>query len=52
MLKIYAASEFCLLTAEACNVFACLFALDLKNERQLLSTFFCYSWLACLVSCG
>ena len=29
--------------------FTCHFALDLQNEIQLLSTFFCYSWLACFM---
>ena len=58
MWKIYAASETCLLIAEAdsfvltCDVFTCLFALVLQNEIQLLSTFFCYSWLGCLLGCG
>ena len=32
--------------------FTCHFALDLQNVMQLLSTFFCYSWLACLLVCG
>ena len=36
----------------SCDVFTCLFALDLQNEIQPLSTFFCYSWLACLLGCG
>ena len=36
----------------SCDVFTCLFALDLQNEIQQLSTFFCYSWLACLLGCG
>ena len=58
MRKIYAASETCFLIAEAdrflchLDVFTCLFALDLQNEIQLLSTFFCYFWLAWLSSCG
>ena len=44
-----------LLIAEADRVlchlimFQRLFALDLQNEIQLLSRFFCYSWLACLL---
>ena len=29
-----------------------LFPLDLPNEIQLLSGFFCYSWLVCLLGCG
>ena len=31
-----------------CDVFNCLFALDVQNEIQLLSGNFCYSWLVCL----
>ena len=30
-----------------CDVFNCLFALDVQNEIQLLSGVFCYSWLVC-----
>ena len=58
MRKIYAVSETCSLIAEAHRVlchlvmFTCLFALDLQNEIQLLSTFFCYSWLAWLLGCS
>ena len=29
-----------------CDVFNCLFLLDVRNEIQLLSRFFCNSWLA------
>ena len=36
----------------SCDVSTCLFALDLQNEIQQLSTFCCYSWLACLLGCG
>ena len=56
--KMYAASEACLLIAEGDRVlcllicFNRLFALDLQYEIQLLSRFFCYSWLACLLVCG
>ena len=32
----------------ACDVFNCLFALDVQNEIQLLSRVFGYSWLVCL----
>ena len=32
-----------------CDVFNCLFPLDVQNEIQLLSRFFCYSWLVCLL---
>ena len=32
-----------------CDVFNCLFPLDLQNEIQLLSGVFCYSWLVCLL---
>ena len=31
-----------------CDVFNCLFPLDVRNEIQLLSRVFCYSWLVCL----
>ena len=30
-------------------LFNCLFPLDVKNEIQLLSRVFCYSWLVCLL---
>ena len=30
-----------------CDVFNCLFPLDVQNEIQLLSRVFCYSWLVC-----
>ena len=29
--------------------FNCLFLLDVQNEIQLLSRFFCISWLVCLL---
>ena len=32
-----------------CDVFNCLFPVDVQNEIQLLSGVFCYSWLACLL---
>ena len=32
-----------------CDVFKCLFPLNVQNEIQLLSRVFCYSWLVCLV---
>ena len=32
-----------------CDVFNCLFLLDVRNEIQLLSRVFCYSWLVCLL---
>ena len=32
-----------------CDVFNCLFRLDVQNEIQLLSRVFCYSWLVCLL---
>ena len=47
--------ETCLLTTEADRVlchlvmFNCLFLLDVQNEIQLLSWFFYYSWLVCLL---
>ena len=31
-----------------CDVFHCLFPLDVQNEIQLLSRVFCFSWLVCL----
>ena len=31
------------------DVFNCLFPLDVQNEIQLLSRFFCNSWLVCLL---
>ena len=31
-----------------CDVFNCLFPLDVQNEIQLLSRVSCYSWLVCL----
>ena len=31
------------------DVFNCLFLLDVQNEIQLLSRFFCNSWLVCLL---
>ena len=31
-----------------CDVFNCLFPLDVQNEILLLSRGFCYSWLVCL----
>ena len=57
MRKIYAASwKLFTLTAKAdrvfvstCDVFNCLFPLDVQNKIQLLSRVFCYSWLACLL---
>ena len=33
----------------SCDVFNCLFPLDLQDEIQLLSRFLCYSWLVCLL---
>ena len=33
----------------SCNAFYCLFLLDVQNEIQLLSRFFCDSWLVCLL---
>ena len=32
-----------------CDVFNCLFSLDVQNEILLLSRVFCYSWLVCLL---
>ena len=39
--------ETCLST---CDVFNCLFPLNVQNEIQLLSRVFCYSWLVCLLN--
>ena len=33
----------------SCDVLNCRFWLDVQNEIQLLSRFFCYSWLVCLL---
>ena len=38
--------ETCLST---CDVFNCLFPLNVQNEIQLLSRVFCYSWLVCFL---
>ena len=35
-----------------CNVFNCLFLLDVQNEIHLLSRVFCSSWLVCLLGFG
>ena len=32
-----------------CDVFNCLFLVDVQNEIQVLSRVFCYSWLVCLL---
>ena len=32
-----------------CDIFNCLFSLNVQNEIQLLSRVFCYSWLVCLL---
>ena len=32
-----------------CDVFHCLFSLDVQNKIQLLSGVFCYLWLVCLL---
>ena len=32
-----------------CDVFNCLFLLNVQNEIQLISGVFCYSWLVCLL---
>ena len=36
--------------SSTCDVFNCLFPLDVQNEIQLLSRVFCYSWLVCLLN--
>ena len=35
-----------------CDVFNCLFLLDVQNEIQLLSIVICSSWLVCLLGFG
>ena len=57
MRKMYAASwNLFTLTAEAdrilCDVFNCLFPLDVQNEIQVLSKVFIYSRLVCLLFFG
>ena len=32
-----------------CDVFNCLFPLDVQNEIKMLSRVFCYSWKVCLL---
>ena len=32
-----------------CDVFSCVFLLDVQNEIQLLSRVVCYPWLVCLL---
>ena len=57
MRKIYAASgnlftdswSWQRLASSSCDVFHCLFPLDVQNEIQLPSRLFCYSWLVCLL---
>ena len=56
MWKIYAASGNLFTDSwswqsfvSSCDIFNCLFLLDEQNEIQLLSRFFCNSWLVCLL---
>ena len=56
MWKIYAASRNLFTDSwswqsfvSSYDVFYCIFPLDVQNEIQLLSRFFCYSWLVCLL---
>ena len=56
MRKIYAASGNLFtdswswqIFVSSCDVFNCLFLLDVRNEIQLLSRLFCNSWLVCLL---
>ena len=45
--------ESCLLWqsfVSTCDVFNCLFPLDVQNEIQLVSRVFCYSWILCLLA--
>ena len=41
--------NFVWIFVSTCDVFNCLFPLDVQNEIQLLSGVFCYSWLVCLL---
>ena len=54
--KIYAASRNVFIDSwswqsfvSSYDVFYCIFPLDVQNEIQLLSRFFCCSWLVCLL---
>ena len=56
MRKIYAASWnlftdswSCPSFVSSCDVFSCLFLLDVQRERQLLSRFFCNSFMVCFL---
>ena len=56
MRKIYAASGKLFTDSwswqsfvSSCDIFNCLLRLDVQNEIQLLSRFFCYSCLVCLL---
>ena len=56
MRKIYAASGHLFTDSwsrqsfvSSCDVFNCLFLLNVQNEIQLLSRFFCISWPDCLL---
>ena len=46
---IYFASRRWQSFVSTCNVFNCLFPLDVQNEIQLLSRVFCHSWLVSLL---
>ena len=47
---VYFASRSWKSFVSTCDVFNCLFPLDVQNEIQLLSRVFCYSWLVCLLN--
>ena len=46
---VYFDSWSCQSFVSTCDVFNCLFSLDVQNEIQLLSRVFSYSWLVCLL---
>ena len=49
MSNFFTDSWSCQSIVSSCDVFNCLFLLDVQNEIQLLSRFFCNSWF---VSCA
>ena len=49
ILKLVYFDSWSWLSFTFCDVFNCLFPLDVQNETQILSRVFCYSWLVCLL---
>ena len=53
LLKLVYFDSYYMLLAEcfvpSCDVFNCLFPLNVQNKIQLPSRVFCYSWLVCLL---